>query len=357
MDVNGSNRGIRIARWVVILWCHGALLCYLSLFCIWQLTGRNDVYMDWAFIVCIAFMLPSSVLLMFLVIAVMIDGRRYLDWAWWRIIWAYFAMGIPGYGVFYYRWAERQLLAAEANRRIRRQTGEYRNPPIPACGYCLIVYFVANLVGFVAIVLSEVIEWQTPEEQKLEWLHREGAALLSTAEVTVRGIRSIGGPNADRVKRAGEILLNATFDDTAVIHRMYVPTEDQYEDIFFEMQFVDENNIVTQVNYCASEDKDSGLGSVFATEEVLGPEIGRVGTTTLRLLLRADTDMSDGTSPDAEMDEIELAFFTPLLLPEDMLDDITTQKGQFILLDKDGKVLDRARPRDFGYGVQDGDGD
>ncbi len=353
MDINGSNRGIRIARWVVILCSHVGALCFISLAGIWHFIHQADVYLESAFIVCMVLMLPSSVLMTFLVVAVMIDGRRYLDWPWWRIIWTYFAMGIPGYGILYYRGTERQLLEAEKDRRAREQAGQCHSSPIPAWGYCLFVYFAASLVAFVVLVLWDVLT----EPTKLQCLQSNGASLLSGLDSGNWEGRFVCDVNTDRAAKAGEILLNSTFDDSVIVYGLSISEmgEDDHRCFSFTMEFVDENNTVARINYCESEDEDSGLGRVFGTPEVLRCDLGRVGTPMLWLDLRADSKMHDGSSPvRAPDDDDEL--FPKFLLPEKMFDNIAAKKGQFILLDKDGMVLDRARPKDFGYGLQDGDG-
>lgn len=101
---------IRIIRWFVVLWSQLVVLCIIGLRIGSALTIRADPYVDWFFDTFEVFVLPMGLLTTLNIIALMVDGRRFSKWPWWRVFLTLFAMGIPVYAVVYYWRSEQELL-------------------------------------------------------------------------------------------------------------------------------------------------------------------------------------------------------------------------------------------------------
>lgn len=101
---------IRVFRWVVVLLAQLIVLCIIGLRIGSALTIRADPYVDWFFDTAYVFVLPLGFLMTLNIIALMVDGRRFAKWPWWKVFWTYFAMGFPVYAVVYYWNSEKELL-------------------------------------------------------------------------------------------------------------------------------------------------------------------------------------------------------------------------------------------------------
>lgn len=87
------------------------MLCIIGLRVGSALTIRAKPNVDWFFDKAyFVFVMPIAFLMTLNVLALMMDGRRFAKWPWWKVLWTYFAMGIPVYAVVYYWNSEKELL-------------------------------------------------------------------------------------------------------------------------------------------------------------------------------------------------------------------------------------------------------
>jgi hypothetical protein len=169
------------------------------------------------------------------------------------------------------------------------------------------------------------------------------------------GKSPLWGANLDRMERVVSILSNSTVDESVITYIVCISQVNEEGRVLLDLRFLDEKDIVTQVNYCESENTSSNLGDVFATSRMMDTLTSR--NTEVRMILvdvKADNNLRDG--PEAYSAQEHLDEMLPLfLIPEEMFKKIVIGEGQFILLDKEGRVLDRARLDDFDYGVRQED--
>jgi len=105
-----QGKVMRVLRWVVVLLTQLTVLCIICLRIGSSLTIKAEPYVDWFFDYAFIFSLPVGFLMTLNVIALMVDGCRYAKWPCWKVLWTYFAMGIPVYAVVYYWCSEKEIL-------------------------------------------------------------------------------------------------------------------------------------------------------------------------------------------------------------------------------------------------------
>lgn len=139
-----------------------------------------------------------------------------------------------------------------------------------------------------------------------------------------------------RMRKAMDTLLNREFDDTVLVFNIEIsPAGDRYSP-FAAIYYVDENATLNQINYSESNDVND-LGKVLLPpEEFAPPDMRHVGLCSLCLNLRPNDSLPDKATPYREFDE---KFY--LVVPTTLFNNIMQKKGQFILLDKSGNILDR----------------
>ncbi|HUS73525.1 MAG TPA: hypothetical protein VMY06_10715 [Sedimentisphaerales bacterium] len=118
---------IRVLRWFVVLLAQLIVLCIIGLRIGSALTIRADPYVDWFFDTVDVFVLPVGFLMTLNIIALMVDGRRFAKWPWWRVFLTYFAMGIPVYAFVYYWRSEQELLRLQEKPSESPRPSDYSN--------------------------------------------------------------------------------------------------------------------------------------------------------------------------------------------------------------------------------------
>ena len=141
----------------------------------------------------------------------------------------------------------------------------------------------------------------------------------------------------ERYRKGDRILRNKYFDDDVIVFSFKVA---DHNDVgkFVIIKYVDELMKVSQVNYTPSDDEPNELGCVFITTETMPPPSMRMfGVTELCILLMYNETLSYNDLPYIKLDS-DKPF---LVVPKSIFNGITTLEGQFILLGKENKVLDR----------------
>jgi hypothetical protein len=140
-----------------------------------------------------------------------------------------------------------------------------------------------------------------------------------------------------RYKRGMHLLRNRCFDDDVVAFSFNVVDCNNVGPMA-QIRYVDELIKVAQVNYTPSNDDPNTLGELFlAPENMPHPRMRLFGITNLCILLEVDKSLSDSDPPYSQL-KGERWY---LVVPKATFDRITTLEGQFMLLDKKGKILDR----------------
>lgn len=139
-----------------------------------------------------------------------------------------------------------------------------------------------------------------------------------------------------RMRKAMDTLLNREFDDTVLVFDIVIsPTGDKYSP-FAAIYYVDENANLNQINYAEPNDVNDLGGVLLPPEEFAPADMRHVGLCSLCLHLRSNDSLPDKATPYKEFDE---KFY--LVVPTTLFNNIMQKKGQFILLDKSGNILDR----------------
>jgi hypothetical protein len=118
---------IRVLRWSVVLLAQLIVLCIIGLRIGSALTVRADPYVDWFFDTADVFVLPLGFLMTLNIIALMVDGRRFAKWTWWRVLFTWFAMGFPVYAVVYYWRSEKEILRLQEKPSESPRPSDYSN--------------------------------------------------------------------------------------------------------------------------------------------------------------------------------------------------------------------------------------
>jgi hypothetical protein len=141
----------------------------------------------------------------------------------------------------------------------------------------------------------------------------------------------------ERYTKADRILTNNYFDPDVMAFSFELL---DYNGVgpFARIRYVDELMRVARVNYAPPTNDPCALGELFlAPENMPGPSMRIFGTTDLCIALRVDEILSDGVLPYVELDGERLY----LVVARTSFDSILAMEGQFILLGKEGSVLDR----------------
>ena len=355
MDINGSNRGMRTARWVVILWMHTILVSIILLCCT---PGFSEEVYDYADVMLFSntlsrvFIAVLSIFWVLIVITFIADGRRYLNWSWPKVLLACFViMQIPVYAALYYWEKERELLKEKArgnaNGHITNKGGEHWNAPDYQHRHDILAAAGMGLV--IAFLLWANTTKLTPEQEEMAILHEKGASILSEIRTLKQEVEPRPGTNLGRMEEAARLLQNSVFDEDALIYRVCISETTNEREVSFDIRFVDESHNVMAIKYFESEDVDSKSGTLLAAEGLLGSsDIRQVGATSLSGHYRAKAGLRE---PEMFPIEDDMFGFYSLVLPEQVFEKITSGVGQIVLFGKEGEVLDRARPKEFGYGV------
>lgn len=226
----------------------------------------------------------------------------------------------------------------------------------PKGGQSLNIVIILAAVFVAAVLLLWAIARKglshLEQQDKIERLHELAESLRKDMRMNETAEQPLWGANLDRMERVVNILSNSTIDQSVITYIVCISQMNEEGRVLLDLRFVDESDLALQVNYCERKNS-SDLGDVFATSQMLDTLTSR--NTEVRMVfagVKADNTLRDGSEPYSAQDYVD-DMFPLFLVPEEMFKKIVTGHGQFILLDKQGNVLDRARLDDFDYGVRD----
>ncbi|UCG48365.1 MAG: hypothetical protein JSU94_01055 [Phycisphaerales bacterium] len=154
------------------------------------------------------------------------------------------------------------------------------------------------------------------------------------------------GSNKERMIKAMKILQNDQFDEDVVVYQIGFSIEDKEPGGFLLMNYVDEKANLAEIRYKLSPSDPNDPGGVLVAPEVLGPrEMRHVGRFPFCLYLRPNDELPEGSIPYLEVDAKNDSDY--LLVPESFFKNLADKKGELILLDEAGNVLDRFDLVDF----------
>jgi hypothetical protein len=148
----------------------------------------------------------------------------------------------------------------------------------------------------------------------------------------------------DRYVKGFNILHNIYFDDDIEAFKAEI-AKISHANIELSICYVDERIRVAQLNFTQDESDTQGVGRVFVAAGAMPPESMRMfGTTELTIYLRKDKNMKTDSANYTVTEAEEII----LMVSEDIFDRIEALNGQFILLSKEGMVLDRFKLSELG---------
>ena len=190
------------------------------------------------------------------------------------------------------------------------------------CTVCLISYYLYRRT-------------KSLKEQRLKYYKR--SALMLGGEMRLDPSIMEDKDKFTRYNRACKILRNNFFDHDVIALDFNIKDCD-FNDTIIEIRYIAEMTEVAQVFYTPYNDDSRGIGNIFlAPDNMFYPSMRASGIANLCIRIKVDPNLSANDTPYNAWDDDRLYLF----MPQQTFDSIKEKKGQFILLDEVGKILDR----------------
>ncbi|MDH4238025.1 MAG: hypothetical protein OEW48_00540 [Phycisphaerae bacterium] len=200
--------------------------------------------------------------------------------------------------------------------------------------------FVAILLalGLTGLYVRQKVK--AAKEQILKQYHKSGSDLRY--ELSENPAISENKSKISRYWRGFKILKNNTFDGDVIAYDFKVDDCNEIGHVVV-IKYVDELLNVAQISYTQSIDPNVVGGLFLAPDSMPPPNMRMFGKTELCVLLRVDSKLSANDGPYDEWDDERWY----LVVPQATFEGIVNMEGQFILLGKEGNVLDRFRLKEL----------
>jgi len=203
---------------------------------------------------------------------------------------------------------------------------------------CLLILLFTVMVGGACFGLFRFIEARKKfliqeQRQKRFWLI--GVKLQKKA---FRHRDDLSNKQLERIRKSIMVLKGKVDDSNVVVINMIISASGDDEGPCLIIDWVDKCASVWQMNYVPASDDGNSLGRVLiAPENLPPPSLRHTGIFTLFVHIRPEPSLSTGDRPYT-VNENETYY---LLVGQDVFDNIMARKGQFVLLNQNGSILDR----------------
>jgi hypothetical protein len=194
------------------------------------------------------------------------------------------------------------------------------------------VVVILLILGFAGLYLRKKVK--DAREQCLNYYHKSGSDLRY--ELSKDPAISENKIKISRYLRGFKILKNNSFDYDVIAYDFRVVDSNEMG-LVLVIRYVDELLRVAQVNYAYDIDPNSFGSAFISSEDMPSPHMRMHGKTDMCIPLRVDLKLSANEIPYYEWNGERWLLF----VPKTTFDDIIKKEGQFILLNKEGNVLDR----------------
>jgi len=205
----------------------------------------------------------------------------------------------------------------------------------------LIIGFVVAILlalGLTGLYVRQKVK--AAKEQILKQYHKSGSDLRY--ELSENPTISENKSKISRYWRGFKILKNNTFDGDVVAYEFSVVDCNEIGHVVV-IKYIDELLKVVQISYTPSTDPNVVGGLFLDPDSMPSPHMRMFGKTELCVYIKVDPKLSVNDAPYDELDDERWY----LVMPQTIFDSIVNIEGQFILLGKEGDVLDRFRLKEL----------
>lgn len=205
----------------------------------------------------------------------------------------------------------------------------------------LIIGFVVAILlalGLTGLYVRQKVK--AAREQFLKHYHTSGSDLRY--ELSKDPTISENKSKVSRYWRGFKILKNNTFDGDVIAYDFSVIDCNEMGYVVV-IKYIDELLNVVQISYTPSTDPNVVGGLFLAPDSMPPPHMRMFGKTELCVYIKVDPKLSANDAPYNELDDESWY----LVMPQAIFDSIVNIEGQFVLLGKEGDVLDRFRPQEL----------
>lgn len=195
-----------------------------------------------------------------------------------------------------------------------------------------VVVAILLALGLTGLYVRQKVK--AAKEQILKHYHKSGSDLRY--ELSKDPAISENKSKISRYWRGFKILKNNSFDGDVIAYDFRVVDCNEIGHVVV-IKYVDELLNVAQISYTQSADPNVVGGLFVAPDSMPPPHMRMFGKTELCIFLKFNSNLFPGDIPYDEQDGERLY----LVVPQATFDSIVNIEGQFVLLGKEGDVLDR----------------